>query len=327
MILVTGGAGYIGSHMVKALLNEGRDVVVLDNLSTGYRDLVGGGTFVEGDINDASTLDEIFTRFPIQVVMHFAAFSQVGESSENPLKYHQNNIGGTITLLTRMLSHNVLRFVFSSSAAVYGSPPTQPIGELSPRAPTSPYGFTKMCMEQILSDCALAHGLRHCSLRYFNAAGADESATIGERHDPETHLIPLILKVAAGKRDAITIFGTDYPTPDGTCIRDYVHVSDLADAHLRVLEGLERDDLPTVFNVGTNVGFSVREVIDSVERVTARPIQRILGVRRPGDPPELVADATLLAETLGWQPCYRDLDDIVATAWAWERRSDHMKSS
>ncbi len=315
-ILVVGGAGYVGSHMVKALLGEGYQVVILDNLSTGHRRQVTGGTFVQGSLGDGKLLDHIFIENNISAVMHFAAFSLVGESVQRPLKYYQNNICETIALLDAMGRHDVKRFIFSSTAAVYGEPIKTPIEEDHPCRPTNPYGASKLCVEQMLKDCDIAHGLKSICLRYFNASGADASGSIGEMHDPETHLIPLVLKCALQEKP-IKVFGADYPTPDGTCIRDYVHVTDLAQAHLLALYALLEGSNSAVYNLGNSIGYSVRQVIELSEKVTGKPIQVIEDNRRAGDPAILVADAGRIKRELNWRPIYEDLETIIATAWRW----------
>jgi UDP-glucose 4-epimerase len=315
-ILVVGGAGYIGSHMVKALLQEGFEVLILDNLSTGYRELITGGTFVQGSLGDTGLLDSLFRSDPVDAVMHFAAFSLVGESVQNPLKYYRNNIGETVSLIEAMVRHGVRRFIFSSTAAVYGEPVKSPIGEDHPRQPTNPYGASKLCVERILEDCDRAHGLKSISLRYFNAAGAEPSGTIGEMHDPETHLIPLVLKSALSQGQ-VKIFGTDYPTPDGTCVRDYVHVTDLAQAHLLALRALLEGSESSAYNLGNSIGYSVRQVIELARKVTGRTIQAVEEQRRPGDPATLVADSGKIKRALNWKPEYEDLEQIIATAWKW----------
>lgn len=319
-ILIVGGAGYIGSHIVKDLLNAGYDVVTLDNLATGHRDLMPGGTFIEGDLGDISLLNKLFSEHQIEAVMHFAAFSLVGESVENPLKYYQNNLSGTTVLLNAMIQHKVRRFIFSSTASVYGEPEETPITETHSCNPTNPYGATKIAVEHLLNACDSAYGLRYVSLRYFNASGADESGDIGERHIPETHLIPLILKTAAGERENISIFGSDYPTPDGTCIRDYIHVSDLSQAHLLALEVLLSGGKSAVYNLGNSKGYSVREVIELARKVTGKPIPVINADRRPGDPAVLVAGSDKIRNELKWAPRYEDLETIIQTAWKWHQK-------
>jgi UDP-glucose 4-epimerase len=318
-ILVVGGAGYIGSHMVKDLLAAGYDVITLDDLSTGHRDLLPGGTFVRGDLGDRELLNGLFTTHNILAVMHFAAFSLVGESVENPLKYYLNNLAATTILLSAMIHYRVTRFIFSSTAAVYGEPVQIPITEKHPCNPSNPYGTSKIAVEKMLQDCDAAYGLRYVSLRYFNASGADESGMIGERHTHETHLIPLILQVALGERENIRIFGTDYPTPDGTCIRDYIHVSDLTQAHLLALEALLSDKESAVYNLGNNRGYSVREVIDLAKKVTGKNIPVLESDRRPGDPAKLIASSDKIKSSLGWQPKHEDLEAILKTAWVWHQ--------
>jgi UDP-glucose 4-epimerase len=315
-ILVVGGAGYIGSHMVQVLLENHYRVLILDNFSTGFRQLVVGGDLVEGRLGDPVVLDRVFSGNRIDAVMHFAAFSQVGESVRVPLKYYRNNVAETIALIQAMVRFDVRRFIFSSTAAVYGEPEAVPIAEDHPCRPTSPYGNGKLAVEQMLADCDAAYGLKSVCLRYFNAAGAHPSGQIGEMHDPETHLIPLVLK-AARSSSAIQVFGSDYPTADGTCIRDYVHVSDLARAHLLALEALTAGGGSDTFNLGNSVGYSVREVIRIAEKVAGKSIAQIKCGRRPGDPAVLVADSSKIRNVLGWRPRYEDLESIVATAWGW----------
>lgn len=319
-ILVVGGAGYIGSHMVKDLLDTGYGVITLDDLSTGHRELVTGGEFIEGGLGDRVLLDNLFSSHTISAVMHFAAFSLVGESVENPLKYYRNNMAATAELLDSMIRHDVKRFIFSSTAAVYGEPVDIPITEAHPCNPTNPYGASKIAVERMLKDCDSAYGLKYISLRYFNASGADESGNIGERHHNETHLIPLILEVATGRRENIKIFGTHYPTPDGTCIRDYIHVSDLTRAHLLALETLMSGGDSAVYNLGNNRGYSVREVIELARKVTGKPIPAIEADKRPGDPAVLIASSDKIKEALGWKPQYEDLETIIKTAWVWHRK-------
>ena len=319
-ILVVGGAGYIGSHMVKELVAKDYKVLILDNLSTGYRRLVTGGQLIEGDLGDSRLLNRIFSENHISAVMHFAAFSLVGESVQQPLKYYRNNVAQTVALIDSMLRHGVMRFVFSSTAAVYGEPDNTPIAETHRCMPTNPYGTSKLFVEQMLSDCDTAFGLKSICLRYFNAAGADASGRIGEMHNPETHLIPLVLD-AASSNNPIKIFGTDYKTPDGTCLRDYVHVSDLAQAHLLALDALMADAPSDVFNLGNSVGYSVREVIDLAAKITGKHIDIHEDQRRPGDPAVLVADAKKIRSQLNWQPKYEQLDTIIQSAWNWHRKN------
>jgi UDP-glucose 4-epimerase len=319
-ILVVGGAGYIGSHMVQDLLKGGYDVVTLDDLSRGHRDLLPGGLFIEASLGDSETLHKIFSVHRIDAVMHFAAYSLVGESVEKPLEYYRNNLAGTVELLKAMVQHNIKHFIFSSSAGVYGEPTEVPITEGHVCNPTNPYGATKIAVEKLLESCDSAYGLKYFSLRYFNAAGADSSGQIGERHDPETHLIPLILKVAAGELENIKIFGTDYPTPDGTCLRDYVHVSDLTEAHILALEAILAGTESSVYNLGNSKGYSVREVIDLARSITGQPIPAVETDRRAGDPAVLVADSEKIRRELGWNPRYENLDAIIKTAWAWHQK-------
>ncbi len=320
-ILVTGGAGYIGTHMVKALLEAGHAPVTLDNLSKGHRHLLPGGEFIQGDVGDGALLDRIFRTRPIDAVMHFAAFIEVGESVADPMKYYANNASATVCLLQAMLRNGIRRFIFSSSAAVYGEPQYTPIDEAHPCRPVSPYGDSKHFIETVLSHIDLAHGFRFVSLRYFNAAGADPSGAIGECHQPETHLIPLVLEAALGKRSGVKLFGTDYDTPDGTCLRDYIHVNDLVSAHLLALNHLMDGGASEVFNLGNSRGYSVRQVIETAARVTGRHIEVVEAGRRPGDPAVLVADAARIRRMLGWKPACEDLEQIVRTAWNWSRRS------
>lgn len=320
VVLVVGGAGFIGSHMVKHLLANDRQVVVLDNLSNGHQDAVLGGTFIEGDMADRSLLNDIFTSFPIGAVMDFASFIQVGESVEKPLLYYHNNFYNTLTLLETMLSFGVKHLVFSSTAAIFGEPQRIPIDEEHPKAPLNPYGESKWMVERVLRDFDRAYGLKSACLRYFNAAGADPDGELGERHQPETHLIPLALEAAAGLRPFLSIHGTDYDTPDGTCIRDYVHVADLCRAHLAALNYLGEHNRSLACNLGNGVGFSVREVINAVERVTGCQVPLKEGARRAGDPPRLVADSRLANRMLGWAPQYAGLESMVAHAWSWQQR-------
>ena len=316
---MVGGAGYIGSHMVKFLLDDGLEVVALDNLSQGHREAVLGGTFVEGDLADRALLEQLFQEHDLNGVMHFAANALVGESVENPAKYYRNNVVNTLNLLEVMAGHGVSAFIFSSSCAVYGEPQYVPIDEKHPRAPINPYGRSKRMVEEILADFDGAYGLRSVCLRYFNAAGADPEGRIGERHDPETHLIPLTLQAANGQRERLSILGTDYETPDGTCVRDYIHIVDLCQAHLLALEKLWAGAESAIYNLGNDRGFSVREVIDTAQKVTGRAIPVVNGPRRPGDPARLVADSRKAREELGWGPSYPDLETIIRHAWRWEQ--------
>ena len=324
-ILVIGGAGYIGSHMVADLLRTGYPVVTLDNLSRGHRELLPGGDFIEGDLGNSGDLDRVFSQYPVKAVMHFAAWSLVGESVEKPLEYYRNNVANTLTLLEAMQQHGVPHFIFSSTAAVYGEPVETPITEDHPCAPTNPYGATKLAVERMLQDASAASGLSYSCLRYFNAAGADAAGKIGERHQPETHLVPLVLQVATGERDAIRIFGTDYPTPDGTCLRDYVHVSDLTRAHLLALEALLNGGGNAVYNLGNSTGYSVKQVIDTAREITGHAIPARVAERRAGDPAVLVADSSRIRTELGWQPEYESLEAILRTAWAWHQQEAAAK--
>ena len=318
--LVVGGAGYIGSHAVTQLIGAGHEVVVLDDLSKGHREAVAAGAFLEGDLGDRVLLDRIFSEQRIDCVMHFAAYSLVGESVEDPLAYYDNNTGKTARLLTAMKVHGVLRFILSSTAAVYGEPEQIPISENASLDPTNPYGKSKLFIEKILVDCDRAYGLKFTALRYFNAAGADESGEIGEDHEPETHLIPLVLEVALGKRKHIDIYGTDWDTPDGTCIRDYVHVTDLADAHILAAQRLMDGGNSAVYNLGCEKGYSVKEIVEVARKVTGHPIPVREAGRRPGDPERLVASSEKIKSELGWSPRFADPEKIIATAWGWHKK-------
>lgn len=320
-VLVVGGAGYIGSHMVKVLASAGHQVVTLDNLSEGYRDAVLYGELVEADLADKAALDRVLAGGGFDVVMHFASFIQVGESVTAPAKYYENNLTNTQHLLDAMVRHGVNHFIFSSTAAIFGEPEYTPIDEAHPARPINPYGRSKWFVEQILQDYDRAYGLKSVCLRYFNAAGADPDGQLGERHVPETHLIPLILQAASGRRDCIKVFGRDYATPDGTCIRDYIHVMDLCEAHLLAIEKLLETGDSAQYNLGNGNGFSVQEVIDSASRVTGREIEVVDDVRRDGDPAVLVADSRRAREALGWCPRFAELDTIVAHAWQWEQKA------
>lgn len=318
-ILVCGGAGYIGSHAVRELYRAGYEVLVLDNLVKGHREAIGDIPLVEVDINDKPSLEQVFQKQKIDAVMHFAAYSLVGESVADPAMYYRNNVLGTLNLLEAMLKHGVKGIIFSSTAAVYGEPMELPITEEHPTRPTNPYGATKLAVEGMLHWFAQAYGLNYVSLRYFNAAGADVAGDIGEDHQPETHLIPLVLQTALGVRPEIKIFGTDYPTPDGTCIRDYIHVTDLANAHLLALEKIINEGGSAIYNLGNGSGFSVREVIQVAQAVTGKPIKVAEAERRPGDPAVLVASSDKIKKELGWQPRFKELDKIVGTAWQWHK--------
>jgi len=318
-VLVVGGAGYIGSHMVWQLGQFGVRVVVLDDLSSGHADAVLGAELVHGSMANVALLESLFAVHRFDAVMHFASFIQVGESTVDPAKYYANNVANTLLLLDAMRRHGVQQFIFSSTAAVFGEPAYCPIDEAHPLSPINPYGRSKLMIEQVLADYARAYGLRAVSLRYFNAAGAHPDGLLGERHEPETHLIPLVLQAVAGKRPHVNVFGTDYPTPDGTCIRDYIHVMDLADAHWRALQYLQAGGDTAVFNLGNGGGYSVKQVIDTAVQVTGLPVPVQYDLRRAGDPARLVADATHARQVLGWQPQYAALETIVAHAWQWAK--------
>ena len=317
-ILVTGGAGYVGSHAVRLLISRGHEVWIYDNLSRGHRAAVPPGKLITGDLADQAHLTRVLQSNRIDAVMHFAAFALVGESVADPALYYGNNLLGSFHLLEAMRAAGVQKLVFSSTTATYGTPEKMPIAETTPQLPINPYGFSKLAVERMLDDYAHAYGLSFAALRYFNAAGAAADGSIGEDHTPESHLIPIVLQVALGQRPSIAIFGDDYPTPDGTCIRDYVHVEDLADAHLSALERLG-GGRRLKLNLGTGRGYSVREVIGACRKITGHPIPEVIGPRRPGDPPELVADSTLARETLGWSPKYMTIESIVETAWRWHQ--------
>lgn len=329
MILVVGGAGYIGSHVCKMLAKKGYDVIVYDNLSSGHKEFLKWGEFIEGDLSDYSKLDNIFKTKKIDVVMHFSAFIFVGESVKDPYKYYQNNVSNTLNLLNAMKNNNVKNFVFSSTAAVYGLPEKVPIVENEVLNPINPYGRSKLMVEQILNDFSYAYGLNYVSLRYFNASGADPDTEIGEWHNPETHLIPLVLDAAIGAREDIKIFGTDYDTFDGTCIRDYIHVNDLAQAHILALEYLLEESkkknkigekgISEIFNLGNGKGFSVRQIINIAKKVTGIDIKVVETERRAGDPPVLVSSSDKIKKILGWKPIFDDPEIIIKTAWEWHK--------
>jgi UDP-glucose 4-epimerase len=323
-ILVCGGAGYIGSHAVHQLIARGEEVVIVDNLQTGHRGaLHPQATFCEGDIRDAAALDRIFTERSIEAVIHFAANSLVGESMEKPLLYFNNNVYGMQVLLEAMVRHGVDKIVFSSTAAVYGEPKRVPIREDDETNPTNAYGETKLTMEKMMKWVSRASGVRYVSLRYFNAAGALPDGSIGEDHKTETHLIPLILQVPTGRRDHITVYGDDYPTPDGTCLRDYIHVVDLADAHMRALDYLRRGGESDIFNLGSGSGFSVKEMIAAAEKATGKAIAVEIGARRAGDPAQLIASSEKARTVLGWQPQFTDVEEVIGTAWRWHAAHPH----
>jgi UDP-glucose-4-epimerase GalE len=320
-LLVTGGAGYIGSHSLRALLRAGHSAVVLDNLCAGREELVQGAPLARADVGDRAQVGRVFDEHgPFDGVLHFAAYLSVPESVAHPLRYYENNVAQSVALLEVALAHGTRAFVLSSTAAVYGHPEVQPIPESVTPAPVNPYGASKWMVERILADLERSHGLRWAALRYFNACGADPEGDLGECHDPETHLIPVCLEAVAGLRERLELYGTDYDTPDGTCIRDYVHVTDLADAHVRALEALLEGRSVGARNVATGRGHSNREVVRAVARITGKPVPLREAPRRPGDPPELVADATLLRRELGWEPQHSNMDTVVETAWAWLKR-------
>jgi UDP-glucose 4-epimerase len=320
-VLVTGGAGYVGSFAVRELLASGHEVVVLDDLSQGHRDAVRPDLLTVGDVADRALVGSLLREHRIEAVMHFAAATSVEESVRLPLRYYQNNVVATLALLETMLEHEVRRIVFSSSAAVYGEPESSPIEEDAPKEPTHPYGLTKLVVERMIQDFSRAYGLAHVLLRYFNASGASVDGSHGEDHDPETHLIPIVLQVPLGQREALQVYGDDYPTPDGSCVRDYVHVEDLARAHELALQACAAAGAPEgrIYNIGTGTGHSVLEVIRSVERVTGQPVPYRVSPRRAGDPPRLVASSRRIREELGWKPAHEELDSIVASAWAWHQ--------
>lgn len=318
-VLVTGGAGYIGSHTVKMLKELGKNVIAYDNLSKGHQAAVKCDVFVKGDIFDSELLENTIKRYNIDSVVHFAAYSLVGESMEKPSMYYHNNVQGTLNLLDAMLKSNVKKLVFSSTAAVYGEPEAVPVTEEISKKPTSVYGRTKLIMENVMEDYSNSYGLKYTALRYFNACGADEDGNIGEDHNPESHLIPIVLQTCLGIRDSIKIFGDDYPTKDGTCIRDYIHVNDLAMAHILALKGLHEGHASCAYNLGIGDGFSVKEIIEAAERVTGIIINKETIQRRPGDPAVLIASSDKIRRNLGWEPNYTNVDEIISTAWKWHR--------
>jgi UDP-glucose 4-epimerase len=318
-ILVIGGAGYIGSYMCKYLAKNRYHPIVVDNLVYGHRQAVKWGDFFTGNMEDRGLLDHIFATYGIAAVMHFAAFAYVGESVAEPGKYYRNNVANTLSLLDAMVAHDVRRFIFSSSCATYGKPKHMPITEDTPQKPINPYGRSKLMVERILEDYSRAYGLQSVSLRYFNAAGADPEAEVGEDHNPETHLIPLVLSVALGQRDHIEVFGDDYVTKDGSCIRDYIHIADLAQAHLLALEKLEKGEPGDVYNLGNGQGYSVFELIEKAREITRKEIPVKIGKRRAGDPAQLVGSAEKAIQDLGWKQAYADLDAIIETAWRWHK--------
>jgi UDP-glucose 4-epimerase len=318
-LLIIGGAGYIGSHMVQRLRSTKNKVTILDNLSTGFRNVINDTDFIEGDIKDCALLTKIFKDRGIEAVMHFASYMQVSESVKKPDIYYENNVSNTINLLNIMAKNNVRKFIFSSSAAIFGEPEYTPIDESHPKNPINPYGRSKLMVEGILKDYESAFGLKSVCLRYFNAAGADEGGNLGEQHSPETHLIPILLQVASGRRERASVFGTDYSTADGTCIRDYIHVSDLCEAHIAALDYLNKKHKSQNFNLGNGGGFSVAEVVETVRRISGKPLQIDYEERRPGDPAVLVADSTLAKKMLNWSPCFTQLETIIEHAWNFEK--------
>ena len=322
-ILVCGGAGYIGSHVNKMLNQQGYETVVFDNLVYGHREAVKWGELVVGDLNDPQTLKELFDRYEFDAVLHFAAYAYVGESIEHPEKYYFNNVNNTLNLLHAMKEHGVNKIIFSSTCATYGEPESVPITEDMPQNPINPYGATKLMVERIFKDYNHAYGLQFVVLRYFNAAGADPKGEIGESHDPETHIIPLVLDAASGARPDVKVFGTDYDTPDGSCVRDYIHVTDLASAHLLALHHLEDGKESDFFNLGNEKGTSVLEVVESVRRVTGKDFTATLTDRRSGDPAKLVGASKKAKDILGWKPEYDDIDTIVSHAWKWHEKKEY----
>jgi len=320
MILIVGGAGYIGSHINKELTKQGYKTVIFDSLVKGYKEAVKWGDFFQGDLANIEDIRGVFKKYPIEAVLHFAAFIEVGESVKDPQKYYQNNVKNTLNLFQVMLENDVKKIIFSSTAATFGNPQYVPIDEKHPQIPINPYGQAKLMVEKILADYDLAYGLKYVALRYFNACGADLDGEIGENHNPESHLIPLILDAALGKREDIKIFGTDYPTVDGTCIRDYIHVNDLAQAHILALKKLMDGGESDCFNLGNGSGFSVRQVIEVAKKITGVDFKVTETERRAGDPPELIADSKKAKEILKWEPKYFDLETIISSAWNWHKQ-------
>lgn len=324
-ILIAGGAGYIGSHTAKLLSQSGYDIVVLDNLVYGHREAVFTPNFELVDLADKATLDKVFKKYRIDAVIHFAAYAYVGESVVDPQKYYHNNVVNTLNLLDAMIVNGVKNIVFSSTCATYGNPQYTPIDEKHPQFPINPYGRTKLMIEKIMADYEVAYGLKYIALRYFNAAGADSQGEIGENHNPETHLIPLALKAVNGEIPQLTIFGTDYDTPDGTCIRDYIHVEDLADAHILAVEKLFKDKTSYCINLGTGLGTSVKEILNAVEKVTGKQVPHVFGERRAGDPPRLYAANEMAKKVLNWNPKYTQIEEIIKTAWIWEQSKKNLE--
>lgn len=325
MILIAGGAGYIGSHANKILNKKGLETIVYDNLSRGHQEFVKWGRFVLGDLADINKLRLCFKNYPIDAVMHYCAFCYVGESVNYPAEYYRNNVVNTLNLLDVMVEYGVKKFIFSSTCSTYGNPISLPMSEDHPQNPINPYGKSKLMVEQILKDYDETYGIRHVCLRYFNAAGADPEGEIGEWHEPEPHLIPIVLQVAAGQREFVQIYGTDYETPDGTCIRDYIHINDLAEAHLLALAYLQNGHCSDAFNLGNGNGFSVKEVINAVECITGKTIKVVEVERRPGDPPSLVGSSEKAIKVLKWQPQHPDIDEIIKTAWLWHTKGACFK--
>jgi UDP-glucose 4-epimerase len=321
-ILVTGGAGYIGSHMAQMLVERGYETIVLDDLSTGSKDAVLDAKLIEGNFGDKNLLAKLFKKYKFAAVMHFAAFIQVEESTQNPAKYYHNNVVNTLNLLDAMREHKLNKIIFSSSAAVYGEPEYIPIDEKHPQNPVNPYGYSKLIGERILRDYEQAYGLRSISLRYFNAAGADPAGRLGPKHEPVTHLIPLVLQAASGRRPDIKVYGSDYDTRDGTCVRDYIHIIDLCEAHLLALNKLLQGGKTNAYNLGNGEGYSVLEVINAAKKITGKPIVMVMADRRAGDPAKLVADAQRARQELGWQPKFPELATIIEHAWLWEGKQD-----
>ncbi|MEM0986270.1 MAG: UDP-glucose 4-epimerase GalE [Pseudomonadota bacterium] len=323
-VLVTGGAGYVGSHCCKAFAQAGWKVVVFDNLARGWRDLVKWGDLIVGDLLDPSALDRAFAAVKPDAVAHFAAYAYVGESVTDPGLYYRNNTAGSMNLLDAMVKHDVGQLIFSSTCATYGIPETVPMTETLPQSPINPYGWSKLFVERLLDDFGHAHGLRSVKLRYFNAAGADPDGETGERHEPETHLIPLAIRGMMEDGFELTIFGDDFDTRDGTCVRDYIHVADLADAHARALKYLSEGGASNVFNLGTGTGTTVQEIVEAVERVSGRKVSKSVGPRREGDPPALLASSEKAKRVLGWEPTHSDVDTIISTAWRWHQ-AEHQR--
>ena len=320
MILIVGGAGYIGSHVNKLLSNKGYQTVVFDNLIYGHREFVKWGEFIQGDLSEKEQIALCLQKYPVEAVMHFSAFAYVGESVTDPLKYYRNNVANTLNLLDVMREFGIKYFIFSSTCSTYGIPLEIPITEKHPQTPVSPYGKSKLMVEDILKDFDSAYGIKHVNLRYFNAAGADPDTEIGERHDPETHMIPLTIYAALGVQDSIKIFGTDYPTKDGTCVRDYIHVTDLADAHLKAFEHIKTTNKSDSFNLGNDIGYSVRDIINTVKKVSKKDFRVIETERRAGDPAVLISSSRKASDMLGWKPRYADIETIIETAWKWHRK-------